>query len=83
MNRTLLPELVERIGQTAVAKGLDVSAPAIAKAVKTGRIIFVIENDDGTMTGEELRPFPSRPGLMRGTNSASSGRARVDDQNTC
>ncbi|UVM14833.1 Cro/CI family transcriptional regulator [Pseudomonas sp. B21-023] len=65
MNRTLLPELVERIGQTAVAKGLDVSAPAIAKAVKAGRVIFVIENDDGTLEGEELRPFPSRPGAIR------------------
>lgn len=65
MNRTPLPELVERIGQTAVAKGLDVSAPAIAKAMKTGRVIFVIENDDGTMSGEEVRPFPSRPVLHR------------------
>ncbi|UVL26214.1 Cro/CI family transcriptional regulator [Pseudomonas donghuensis] len=65
MNRTLLPELVERIGQTAVAKGLDVSAPAIAKAVKAGRLIFVIQNDDGSMTGEEVRPFPSRPVLHR------------------
>ncbi|WAT26310.1 Cro/CI family transcriptional regulator [Pseudomonas sp. GXZC] len=61
MNRTLLPELVKKIGQIAVAKGLDVSAPAIVKAVKAGRTIFVIENDDGTMTGEEVRPFPSRP----------------------
>lgn len=65
MNRTLLPELVERIGQTAVAKGLHVSPPAIAKAVKAGRVIFVIENDDGTLTGEELRPFPSRPCAIR------------------
>ncbi|MBC3495382.1 Cro/Cl family transcriptional regulator [Pseudomonas sp. SWRI100] len=61
MNRTLLPELVERIGQTAVAKGLDVSAPAIAKAMKAGRVIFVIENEDGTLSGEEVRPFPRRP----------------------
>ncbi|MBA1195567.1 Cro/Cl family transcriptional regulator [Pseudomonas plecoglossicida] len=60
MNRTLLPELVERIGQSAVAKGLDVSAPAIAKAMKAGRVIFVIENEDGSLTGEEVRPFPSR-----------------------
>lgn len=65
MNRTLLPELVERIGQTAVAKGLDVSAPAIAKALKAGRVIFVIENEDGTLTGEEVRPFPSRRALTQ------------------
>lgn len=65
MNRILLPELVERIGQTAAAKRLDVSAPAIAKALKSGRVIFVTENEDGTMTGEELRPFPSRTCLLR------------------
>lgn len=65
MNRTLLHEIVERIGQAAVAKGLDVSAPAVAKAMKTGRVIFVIENDDGTMSGEEVRPFPSRQVLRR------------------
>lgn len=65
MNRTLLPELVERIGQTAVAKGLDVSAPAIAKAMKVGRVIFVIQNEDGTLRGEEVRPFPCRAVLHR------------------
>ena len=65
MNRTLLSELVERIGQTAVAKGLDVSAPAIVKAMRAGRVIFVIQNADGTMTGEEVRPFPCRPASQR------------------
>ncbi|MCU7240386.1 Cro/CI family transcriptional regulator [Pseudomonas peradeniyensis] len=83
MNRTFLYELVGRIGQSAVAKGLDVSAPAIAKAIKAGRIIFVIENDDGTITGEELRPFPSRLAhcvqMNDEMNSASSGSAPKDD----
>ncbi|MNJ28709.1 Cro [compost metagenome] len=60
MKRTPLPELIERIGQSAVAKGLDVSAPAITKAIKAGRVIFVTENDDGTLSGEEIRPFPSQ-----------------------
>jgi hypothetical protein len=67
MKRTPLPELIERIGQSAVARDLGVSAPAIAKAIKSGRVIFVIENDDGTMTGEEVRPFPSQAVAHRST----------------
>lgn len=58
MKKTPLPELVERIGQSAVAKGLGVSAPAISKALKAAREILVIEHDDGSLTAEEIRPFP-------------------------
>jgi len=58
MKRTPLPELVERIGQSAVAKGLGVSAPAISKALKAARCILVVEHEDGRLTGEEMRPFP-------------------------
>lgn len=60
MKKTPLPELVERIGQAAVAKGLDVSAPAIAKALKAERVIQVTEHEDGSFTAEEIRPFPSQ-----------------------
>ncbi|WP_457295877.1 Cro/CI family transcriptional regulator [Pseudomonas chlororaphis] len=58
MKKTPLPELVERIGQSAVAKGLGVSAPAIAKALRTERHIQVTEHENGTLTAEEIRPFP-------------------------
>ncbi|WP_265534981.1 Cro/CI family transcriptional regulator [Pseudomonas saponiphila] len=58
MKKTPLPELVERIGQSAVAKGLGVSAPAISKALRTAREILVTEHEDGTLTAEEIRPFP-------------------------
>ncbi|MBW8353991.1 MAG: Cro/Cl family transcriptional regulator [Pseudomonas sp.] len=58
MNKTPLPELVERIGQSAVAKGLGVSAPAISKALRAAREILVTEHEDGTLTAEEIRPFP-------------------------
>ncbi|MNJ24705.1 Cro [compost metagenome] len=58
MNKTPLPDLVSRIGQSAVAKGLGVSAPAIAKALKTERDILVTEHPDGSFTAEEIRPFP-------------------------
>jgi predicted transcriptional regulator len=60
MKKTPLPELVERIGQTAVAKALGVSSPAISKALRNERDIQVIEHDDGTYTAEEIRPFPSQ-----------------------
>lgn len=58
MKKTPLPELVERVGQSAVAKGLGVSAPAISKALRAAREILVTEHEDGTLTAEEIRPFP-------------------------
>lgn len=58
MKKTPLSELVERIGQSAVAKGLGVSAPAISKALRAAREILVTEHEDGTLTAEEIRPFP-------------------------
>ncbi|MGY4817993.1 Cro/CI family transcriptional regulator [Pseudomonas chlororaphis subsp. piscium] len=58
MKKTPLPDMVQRIGQSAVAKGLGVSAPAISKAIKADREILVIEHEDGTLTAEEVRPFP-------------------------
>lgn len=60
MKKTTLPELVERIGQAAVAKALGVSSPAISKALRIQRDIQVLEHRDGTYTAEEIRPFPSR-----------------------
>lgn len=58
MKKTPLPELVERIGQSAAAKRLGVSAPAISKALRAAREILVTEHEDGTLTAEEIRPFP-------------------------
>jgi predicted transcriptional regulator len=58
MKKIPLPELVERMGQSAVAKGLGVSAPAISKALKAAREILVVEHENGTLTAEEVRPFP-------------------------
>jgi predicted transcriptional regulator len=58
MKKIPLPELVERMGQSAVAKGLGVSAPAISKALKAAREILVVEHENGTLTAEEIRPFP-------------------------
>jgi predicted transcriptional regulator len=60
MKKTPLPELVEKIGQAAVAKALGVSSPAISKALRVERDIQVLEHEDGTYTAEEIRPFPSQ-----------------------
>jgi DNA-binding transcriptional regulator YdaS (Cro superfamily) len=61
MKKTPLSELVDARGQAAVAKALGVSPPAIAKALLAERAINVTEHDDGTLTAEEVRPFPSQP----------------------
>ena len=65
MKKTPLPELIERLGQSVVARGLDVSAPAIAKALRSGRVILITEHEDGTLSGEEIRPFPSQCSMPR------------------
>jgi predicted transcriptional regulator len=65
MKKIPLPELVERMGQSAVAKGLGVSAPAISKALKAAREILVVEHGNGTLTAEEIRPFPCQLGPQR------------------
>ncbi|MBA6044052.1 Cro/Cl family transcriptional regulator [Pseudomonas sp. SWRI22] len=66
MKKTPLPELVEKIGQTAVAKALGVSSPAISKAIRAERDIQVQEHPDGTFTAEEVRPFPSHSSALMG-----------------
>lgn len=60
MKKTTLAAVVESRGQAAVAKALGVSAPAIAKALQAERDINVTEHDDGSLTAEEVRPFPSQ-----------------------
>ncbi|WP_338500991.1 Cro/CI family transcriptional regulator [Pseudomonas poae] len=66
MKKMPLPDLVERIGQTAVAKALGVSSPAISKALRAERDIQVQEHPDGTFTAEEVRPFPSQSSALMG-----------------
>lgn len=59
MKQITLNELVEVSSRSEVARLLGVSAPAITKAIKSGRTILVTEHEDGTLEAEELRPFPS------------------------
>lgn len=61
MNQVTLPELVAEKGQSAAAKALGVSAPAISKALSAERTIIVTVHPDGTCEAQEMRPFPSQP----------------------
>lgn len=60
MKKKPLPDLVAEKGQAAVAKALGVSPAAISKALNTERDIVVTVNRDGSMTAQELKPFPSQ-----------------------
>lgn len=51
-------ETLER-GHTEAAEKLGVTQGAISTALRIGRTIFVIVDDEGRVTAEELRTFPS------------------------
>ncbi len=53
--------ITEKKGQVPVAELLGMSQGALSKALRVGRSIYVTEHDDGTLTAEEVRPFPSQP----------------------
>lgn len=59
MSQIQLPELVAKIGQAAVAEVFGISPAAIHKAIRSGRLIIVSIQDDGTYLAHELRPFPA------------------------
>lgn len=54
-----LSDFVAERGQAGAAVALGVSAPAICKALHSGREIYVTPHKDGTCEAHELRPFPS------------------------
>ncbi|MGV6475035.1 Cro/CI family transcriptional regulator [Azotobacter vinelandii] len=60
METVALPDLVNRDGQSRVARELGVRPASIAKALKAGRNIIVTVHDDGSYTATEVRPFPSQ-----------------------
>lgn len=59
MNRMTLEDYAKAHGQAKAARDFGVIQCAISKAIRTGRNIFVIVMPDGSVKGEELRPFPS------------------------
>lgn len=61
MRRIPLTDFIrEKKGQVPVAEALGMSQGALSKALRQGRAVFVTEHDDGSVTAEEVRPFPSQ-----------------------
>lgn len=59
MSQIPLSQFVEKHGQYGAAEKLGVTQPAVAKALKCEREIYVFENEDGTFFANEIKPFPS------------------------
>ncbi|MBA8033278.1 hypothetical protein HV096_14505 [Citrobacter freundii] len=59
MTRVHLSEYAKNVGQERAAVALGVRQGAISKALKNKRKIYVLISDNGTVTAEELREFPS------------------------
>lgn len=60
MRRIRLSQFANEKGQTKAAALLGMSQSALNKAIQVGREIFVIETDDGSVSAEEIRSFPSQ-----------------------
>lgn len=77
MEKISLRSFVLKIGQAHAARALSAKPSSIAKAIRTGRTIIVTINDDGSCSGEETRPFPSKnptqAGGAKGSESSSNG----------
>lgn len=59
MIETSLDKFVADKGQSAAARLLGVTSPAIHKALTAKRDIRVLEMPDGSFRAQEQRPFPS------------------------
>ncbi|MDR0219057.1 MAG: Cro/Cl family transcriptional regulator [Enterobacteriaceae bacterium] len=60
MEKILLAEYVKQNGQVKAANLVGVHQTAISKALKAGRNIVLIRQEDGSYKAEEWRPFPSQ-----------------------
>ncbi|CND06924.1 Cro [Yersinia frederiksenii] len=59
MNKMTLADYAEIHGQAKAASDFGVIQCAISKAIRAGRHITVTVMPDGSVEGEEVRPFPS------------------------
>ncbi|QCT21796.1 hypothetical protein FEM41_20125 [Jejubacter calystegiae] len=59
VQRIKLEDYAKRFGQTKTAKALGVYQSAINKALFSKRNITVIVHADGSVSAEEIKPFPS------------------------
>ncbi|AOM39451.1 Cro/CI family transcriptional regulator [Xenorhabdus hominickii] len=60
MEKIPLSEYVKLYGQAKTARLVGVHQTAISKALRAGRKIFLVCQEDGTYKAEECRPFPSQ-----------------------
>lgn len=60
MRRIPLTEFAKEHGHTKAAQLLGCTQGALSKAIRVGRAVFVILEDDGSLSAEEQRPFPSQ-----------------------
>jgi len=59
MQRIKLKDYAKQFGQTKTAQDLGVYQSAIFKALAAERDITVIVHEDGSVSAEELKSFPS------------------------
>jgi DNA-binding transcriptional LysR family regulator len=60
MRRIPLSDFAKEHGHTKAAQMLGCTQGALSKAIRVGRDVFVTRNEDGSLSAEELRPFPSQ-----------------------
>jgi hypothetical protein len=60
MKRIPLSEFAAEHGQSKAADLLGLTQGALSKAIRVGRDIVVVFNDDGQFSAFEQRPFPSQ-----------------------
>lgn len=60
MRRIPLTEFAKAHGHTKAAQMLGCTQGALSKAIRVGRDVFVTIEEDGTLSAQEQRPFPSQ-----------------------
>ena len=60
MRRIPLTEFAKEHGHTKAAQMLGCTQGALSKAIRVGRDVFVILEEDGSLSAQEQRPFPSQ-----------------------
>lgn len=60
MRRIPLSEFAKEHGHTRAAQMLGCTQGGLSKAIRVGRVVYVTVDEDGTVTAQEQRPFPSQ-----------------------
>lgn len=60
MRRITLTEFAKEHGHTTAAQMLGCTQGALSKAIRVGRDVFVTLEEDGSLSAQERRPFPSQ-----------------------